>query len=340
MSELRTDPTSQKRKNDHIDLAFSSQTDIDQIDKRFSYEPLLGCSEVEIPVKSFLGKEIHTPIWVGSMTGGTEKAYQINENLARACNEFKMGMGLGSCRQLLEDDTRIKDFDWRHLVGEDRPFYANLGIFQIEELLRLQQIEKIEVLVQRLRVNGLFIHVNPLQEWLQPEGDKFYRPAIETIQDFIERTDIPVIVKEVGQGMGKNSLSALMKLPIQAIEFAAHGGTNFSKLELLRSQPAFQELYENIIRIGHSAEDMVEFVNQILEEQASEVQCKQFIISGGIKNFLDGYYYMNKLNATAIYGQASTLLKYATISYEALREYIQSQREGLKLAQAYLKVNE
>lgn len=340
MSEMKTDPTSQERKNDHIDLAFTSQTDSYQIDKRFSYEPLMGQSDTHIPIKYFLGKEIHTPIWVGSMTGGTEKAYQINENLARACNEFKMGMGLGSCRQLLESDARFKDFDWRNLIGEDRPFYANLGVAQVDELLRLKQEDKIERLVEKLRVDGLFIHVNPLQEWLQPEGDQFFRPAIETIQDFIERSNIPVIVKEVGQGMGKDSLLALMKLPIQAIEFAAHGGTNFSKLELLRSQPVFLELYQDIAKIGHSAEEMVGFVNEILATHSLEIQCQQFIISGGIKNFLDGYYCMNKINANAIYGQASTLLKYASVSYKALQEYITSQREGLKLAQAYLKVKE
>lgn len=336
MSELKNDPTAKERKSDHIDLAFASQTDI--LDNRFSYEPLFGHSDVNIPETDFLGKKIYTPIWVSSMTGGTEKARKINENLARAARHFGMGMGLGSCRQLLNSDERLADFDLRHIIGGDLPFYANLGIAQIEELIRLKQLEKVDALVDKLKVDGLMIHVNPLQEWLQPEGDKLHQPPIETIQQFLELSKIPVIVKEVGQGMGKESLAALMKLPLQAIEFAAHGGTNFSKLELLRSNAVQQELYQKISQVGHSAEQMVEMVNQIQFENAGQIQCQQFIISGGVKNFLDGYYGIRKIKGNAIYGQASTLLKYASESYEALQAFIESQREGLKLAYAYLKV--
>ena len=338
MSEIRKDPTAEERKKDHISLAFQSYTN--QTDERFSYEPMFGHLDIQLPKYQFLDKELLTPIWIGSMTGGTEKAKTINENLARACNEFKMGMGLGSCRQLLFSDERLPDFDWRDIIGNDRPFYANLGIAQIEELIRLKQLDKVEELIEKLRVDGLFIHINPLQEWLQPEGDKFHQPPLETIQQFLELSQIPVIVKEVGQGMGKESLKALMKMPIQAIEFSAHGGTNFSKLELLRSAEMQQELYKNIALIGHSADEMIAFVNEILFEEDGNIQCENFIISGGIKTFLDGYYGMQKINANAIYGQASTLLKYAQISYEDLKLYLQSQIEGLKLAYAFLKIKE
>lgn len=337
MSELKKDPTAKERKSDHIDLAFASQTDT--IDTRFSYEPLFGHSDIQVPVTDFLSKKMHTPIWVSSMTGGTEKAHKINENLARACHHFGMGMGLGSCRQLLNSNERLADFDLRHIMGNDRPFYANLGIAQIEELIHLKQLDKVDALVEKLKVDGLMIHINPLQEWLQPEGDKLHQTPIETIEQFLELSQIPVIVKEVGQGMGKESLTALMKLPIQAIEFAAHGGTNFSKLELLRSNAVQQELYHMITKVGHSAEQMIEMVNQIQFEHAGQIQCQQFIISGGIKNFLDGYYGMNKIKGNAVYGQASTLLKYAAESYEVLHSFIQSQREGLRLAQAYLRVS-
>ncbi|MCO5248275.1 MAG: hypothetical protein M9887_04920 [Chitinophagales bacterium] len=336
MSEIRQDPTAEERKNDHISLAFQSYTS--QIDERFSYEPLLGHSDMTLPKFQFLGKELHTPIWIGSMTGGTEKARMINGNLARACCEFKMGMGLGSCRQLLFNEERWTDFDWRETIGAEQPFYANLGIAQIEELIRLGQVDKVEELIKKLKADGLFIHINPLQEWLQPEGDKIHQMPLETIQQFLELSKIPVIVKEVGQGMGKESLRQLMKLPIQAIEFSAHGGTNFSKLELLRSSKSKKELYKQLAWIGHSADEMVNSVNEILDEEGHRVQCNTFIISGGIKSFLDGYHGMQKINANAIYGQASTLLKYAQISYQDLKTYIESQIEGLKLAYAYLKI--
>jgi isopentenyl-diphosphate delta-isomerase len=335
---MKSDPTAQERKNDHIKLAFEAQTNSLDIDQRFQYEPLFFQSDQDLPEIEFLGKQLQTPIWVSSMTGGTEKARKINENLARACSHFKMGMGLGSCRSLLDSNDRLEDFNLRHIIGNDLPFYANLGVAQVEQLLKLGQIDKVNQLIEKLQVDGLIIHVNPLQEWLQPEGDKFTQSPMQTIQQFLEISKIPLIIKEVGQGMGKESLKFLMKLPIQAIEFAAHGGTNFAKLELLRSDDVQQELFNSITKIGHSYTQMIEFVNEIQEENPDKVLCNQFIISGGVKNFLDGYYGMNKIQGNAVYGQASTLLKYAENSYEAVHEYIESQIKGLKLAQSCLIV--
>lgn len=333
------DGNAENRKQDHIQLAFQAQIKSEQIDNRFSYEPLLAAHpQQNLATKIFLDKNIQTPIWVSSMTGGTEKAYQINQHLATACAYFKMGMGLGSCRSLLDNQDRIKDFDFRKTIGYNLPFYANLGIAQIELLLAQNKQESILKLLDLLQADGLIIHINPLQEWLQPEGDKITQAPIITIKKLIDKIDINIIVKEVGQGFGKESLRELMQLPIQAIEFAAHGGTNFSKIELLRNNIQQQILFEQIANIGHNANEMVCFANEILAEEDTNTVCKNFIISGGISNFLDGYYLMQKLNTNSIYGQAAALLKYAEKSYDDLHQYINSQVEGLKLAQAFLKI--
>ncbi|QQR98864.1 MAG: type 2 isopentenyl-diphosphate Delta-isomerase [Sphingobacteriales bacterium] len=333
------DSNASNRKQDHIQLAFQAQVSTQQIDDRFYYEPLLAAHpNKNLTSKRFLNKTIQTPIWVSSMTGGTEKAYQINHNLAQACAHFKMGMSLGSCRSLLDSNDRLPDFDLRKILGDDVPFYANLGIAQIEILLDQNNVHKITELIDKLQADGLIVHINPLQEWLQPEGDKIKYPPIDTLKRLIDVLKTNIIVKEVGQGFGKRSLKELLELPIQAIEFAAHGGTNFSKLELLRNQTEKQSLYDSIANIGHSATEMVSFINDILKENNGTLQQdKEFIISGGIKNFLDGYYLMSKLHANSIYGQASTLLKYAEQSYDALHQYLDAQIEGLKLAQAFLK---
>ena len=334
-----TDPTAAERKQDHIQLAFQSQVETAFLDKRFSYEPILSAHPAaSLASFDFLGKQIQTPIWVSSMTGGTEKAYQINANLARACKTFGMGMGLGSCRALLESDERLPDFDFRKIIGDELPFYANIGIAQLETLLKDNEAYKIDQLVDKLQADGIIIHVNPLQEWLQPEGDKITEAPIKTIQQFIEKTKQKVIVKEVGQGFGKESLRALVQLPIEAIEFAAHGGTNFSKLELLRGDNEKLEIYKSIAQIGHSAEEMVFFVNELKQELCNQFLCRQFIISGGIKNFLDGHYLMEKLQAPSVYGQASALLQYAEKSYEELEQFLHFQIEGLKLSKAFFKV--
>ena len=147
-----------------------------------------------------------------------------------------------------------------------------------------------------------------------------------------------IIVKEVGQGFGLESLKALFQLPIEAIDFAASGGTNFAKLELLSSDAQKQEIFNVFSHIGHSAEDMVLMSNQILEDLGENIRCQQVIISGGIKTFLDGYYLIKKINTPAVYGQASGFLNHARGNYEDLAKYVESQVQGLLLANAMLKV--
>lgn len=334
------DPTAESRKRDHIELAFQSQIAEGKLDNRFYYEPLLTPhpEKNSLPKFDFLGKKMQAPIWVSSMTGGTGFAGIINHNLARACKDFGMGMGLGSCRSLLFSDEHLKDFDVRNLIGDDLPFFANLGIAQLEDLIDDNNIELVNTLLQKLRADGLIIHVNPLQEWLQPEGDRFRRPPIDIIEMILEKVDTPIIVKEVGQGMGYQSLTRLFQLPLAAVDFAANGGTNFAKVELLRSDEQKQSIFEKLAYVGHSAEEMTMMTNQIIKDLGDKMRCRQVIISGGVKNFLDGFYLINKLGLPSIYGQASSFLKHARGDYQELFDYVDAQIQGLELANAFLKI--
>jgi len=271
------------------------------------------------------------------MTGGTALAQSINRNLAIICGEFGFGMGLGSCRQLLYDDSRIADFNVKNLMP-DQPLLANLGIAQIEELLLHKELDKIEDLLHILSADGLIIHVNPLQEWLQPEGDTLKQSPLATITDFLKEVDYPVIVKEVGQGMGKASLDALLKLPLEAVDFAALGGTNFSKLELFRSEEMEQEVMMQVSGLGHDANTMVQWTNEINHENKS-IRCKKLIISGGVKSFLDGYYLIEKSQIPAVYGMASGFLKYALEGIDPLRKFAEKQVAGLKMTKSLLRIN-
>ena len=181
---MSSDPTAEQRKRDHIDLALKSQITSENLDDRFYYEPMLSAHPSQsLQPFSFLGKSMNAPIWISSMTGGTGPARHINQNLGRLCGELGLGMGLGSTRQLLDSNEFFADFDLRELIGTEQPFFINLGIAQIEKLLASKSFDKAEQLVDRLQADGLFIHVNPMQEWLQPEGDHISRPPLETIQE-------------------------------------------------------------------------------------------------------------------------------------------------------------
>lgn len=326
------------RKRDHINLALESQTLKAEIDRRFWYEPMLSAHPTGLQPFQFLGKQFRAPLWVSSMTGGTQLAGVINTNLAKACREFGFGMGLGSCRSILKDNAHFKDFDMRSIITNDLPLYANLGISQMEELVESNTVNLANELVERLRADGLIIHVNPLQEWFQPEGDRLKKSPLDTIQKFLEKTKFPVIVKEVGQGIGPQSLLELMKLPLEAIEFAAFGGTNFARMEMMRSpDQETAELFTSLTQVGVSAEEMLEQVNNIVEN-GKNILCKQLIISGGIKSFMDGFFFLKKSKLKAVYGQASSFLKYARGDYQPLQQYIQNQIRGLEMAEAYLRI--
>lgn len=323
------------RKADHIDLAFKAQATV--YDNRFDYEPFLAAhpGKGSIPPTPIAGKVMKAPIWVGSMTGGANHAATINRNLAIACREFGLGMGLGSCRPVLEDESYMADFAVRKYIG-DQPLFANLGIAQIEQLLAEGKATKVIDLVHRLEADGLIVHINPLQEWLQPEGDKIQVQPLDTLKRLLDVFPLPLMVKEVGQGFGPRSMAELVKLPLEAIEFGAHGGTNFSLLENLRSNPFRREQFEPIANIGHNAVEMTAMVSELIHSQNSDVLCRGFIVSGGIGNFLDGYFLIKQIPWNAIYAQASAFLKYAIQGEEEVLKFTESQIRGLEMAYGYL----
>lgn len=335
---IEADDTASSRKSDHIELAFKSAVDGSSADNRFDYEPILSghAQDSDDLSSNFLNKEMKYPLWVSSMTGGTEKANTINKNLAKIVGKYGLGMGLGSCRQLLFDDSRLHEFDIKQFMG-DQPLYTNLGIAQVERLITENETYRISDLNKNLSADGLIVHINPLQEWMQPEGDRYFKSPLDTISTLLERVDIPIIVKEVGQGFGPESLKALLNLPIAAIDLAGFGGTNFSKLELLRSDDVRFNAYKDVFNLGHTCEEMLTHLNNFADDTHSSFKCDQIIFSGGIKTFLDGFYFVKKSKLRSIYAQASGFLKYA-MDFSALEDHVGYQVEGLKMANKLLKI--
>lgn len=335
---------SSERKTHHLEMAESAQTSALELNDLFYYEPAL-CGFPKEPIslpKIKLGQKVlMAPLWISSMTGGTGEAGPINRNLAKVAGQFGLGMGLGSCRPLLESDKYFDDFNLRPLMGEQGVLFANFGVAQLEEQWQKDRLERVIGILEKLQVDGLFVHINPLQEWFQPEGDRWYRSPIELIQDI--KTVLPqkliLGVKEVGQGMGPQSLAALMDLEVEVIEFAAFGGTNFSLLEDSRSKKANNnhdlDKASELCFVGHTAREMVCIVNNLIENRGSSETT--FIISGGIRSFLQGHYLRENLNAPSLYGMAKPFLKAAAAGTEELEAYVQRELEGLTMASHFLK---
>lgn len=313
-------------------MAQSSQSSASERDVRFAYEPLFAAHpDPKAQLQDFAGFEFTLPLWISSMTGGAKHAQHLNTLLARACAEFNLGMGLGSCRPLLENRQSLADFDMRpHMPG--RPLFANLGIAQVEELQAAKQLGRVHHMVEELRADGLIIHLNPLQEWFQPGGDLLRVSPLETITRFVEAAPYPVIVKEVGHGMGPQSLKALMQLPLWAIEFGAFGGTNFSLLEARR---AGTDVRDGLITVGHTAQEMVGFVRALLAA-GERFKCQRFIISGGVKDSLQGYHLTAQLPGS-LFGMAQGVLAHAQNGEAALRAYLENELKQFSMARAYLR---
>ncbi len=332
------------RKSDHIQLTDQAQAHGQKADQRFHYEPLFG-RHPENPAQlvdqkwggEFFGKKMRAPLWISSMTGGTKEAGVINQRLARAAKQYGLGMGLGSCRAYLENPKQnLADFDLRPLIGSQAPLLGNLGIAQIEKLLKEKKSQAITDMVGELDLDGLIVHLNPLQEWFQPEGDLLVRPAIETLEELLRNVEIRLIVKEVGQGMGPRSLKALLQLPLYGLDLGAYGGTNFSKLELMRQQSPEKSFFVELTQVGHDAESMVEFLNELMVELGPKCLVNEFILSGGIQSFMQGHYLLSRFKGKAIYGYAKKFLDAANLGEQSLNTFIEQELTGLAIASEFL----
>jgi isopentenyl-diphosphate Delta-isomerase len=318
-----------QRKDDHILMSSRAQVSSMLLDDRFDYEPLFQPHpEITGECITFINKTMNHPIWISSMTGGSERAALINQRLAKVASHFGFGMGLGSIRPILSNDIHFQDFNIRPILG-DYPLWGNLGIAQIEEmLLRQSEIDKLDEMVKRLQLDGLIIHLNFLQEWFQPEGDRLKKPIIETLLHFRDCWKKPLMIKEVGHGLGPRSLKALLELDLAGIELAAFGGTNFTQLEIDRSHKTGSAF----TYVGASKEQMLETLK--IFHQGSKLPA--IIVSGGMKNMVDGYYYLKKYPFTTAVGFAQSMIEQAILGEDALFTYAEGLVREFAMAKSCL----
>ncbi len=229
--------TINQRKADHIrinleeDVSFPSLT-TGLENYRFVHQalPEMNLGDVETETVLF-GKRLGAPILVSSMTGGAQEAERINRNLAAAAEACGYAMGVGSQRAGIEQTESVASFNVRD-VAPTALLFANLGAVQLNYGYGIDQCRRA---VDMIEADALILHLNPLQEVLQPEGDTNWRGLVDRIADICAKLDTPVIVKEVGWGIDSRTAASLLQAGVAAIDVAGAGGTSWSQVEMHRA---------------------------------------------------------------------------------------------------------
>ncbi|MGH2927375.1 MAG: type 2 isopentenyl-diphosphate Delta-isomerase [Solirubrobacteraceae bacterium] len=221
------------RKTDQIRINLSEDVQAKGVstgfeDYRFLHTalPELDLQEVSTEV-TVLGRALGAPILISCMTGGTEEAGRINAALAEAANELRLPLGLGSGRALLEHPEVAASFQVRR-QAPDTLLLANLGAVQLNRGLGVEAARR---LCEAIGADALVLHLNPLQEALQPEGDTRFRGLLTRIAALCRRLERPVIAKEVGWGLAPDVVHALFEAGVAGVDVAGAGGTSWSEVE-------------------------------------------------------------------------------------------------------------
>lgn len=321
----------QQRKADHIrinleeDVGFRTlTTGLERFHFVHQALPELDLTKIDTSLNVF-GKQVRAPILVSSMTGGTEHAKQINTNLATACQETGLAMGVGSQRPSIVNQDTSETFFVRD-IAPDILLFANIGAVQLNYGFGIRECRQA---IDMIQADGLIFHLNPLQEVFQVGGDLNWSDLTDKIAEVCSGLDVPVIVKEVGWGISDRVARQLLAAGVNAIDVAGAGGTSWSQVEMHRNPtPRLQRLGEVFRDWGIPTADSLQAVKTVRAElQRDDVS---IFASGGIRNGLE----IAKCVALGadLVGLAGPFLKRAVESADAVIEEIDLLIEELSIA--------
>lgn len=303
----------ESRKADHIRISLDEdvQSRITSGLERYRFMhqalPEVDAGAVDTSL-TFLGKRLSAPILISSMTGGTEQAGAINRNLAEAAQGAGIAMGVGSTRAAVVKPELAGTFRVRD-VAPDILLFANIGAVQFNYGFTVDQCRKA---IDLIGADGLILHLNPLQEILQPEGDVNWAGLVDKIAEVTTALDVPVIAKEVGWGISPRAAKDLADAGVAAIDVAGAGGTSWSQVEMFRAHNDVQRrIAEAFVDWGIPTAESILHVRQA-------APAVPVIASGGLKNGVDGAKCI-ALGAT-LFGLARPFLRAATISAQAVAD--------------------
>jgi len=238
---MKKDTPIANRKADHIqinlkkDVSSALTTGLENY--RFIHEALPEMSLADVDMSQTLfGKRQPVPVLVSSMTGGTVEAARLNRNLALAAQEIGLAMGVGSQRAAIKDPDLADTFKVR-AYAPDILLFANLGAVQLNTGYSIAECRQA---VEMIEADALILHLNPLQEALQPEGDTDFSQLAEKIHQVCQNLPVPVIVKEVGWGLSVDATQILFDAGVSAIDVAGAGGTSWSQVEMHRISDSYR----------------------------------------------------------------------------------------------------
>jgi isopentenyl-diphosphate delta-isomerase len=286
----------------------------------------LSPSDVSLK-SSIIGKTIDYPLIISGMTGGTLKGQRFNEIIAEVCDELNIGMGVGSQRAAIENPDLISTYVVRH-KAPDIPLFANLGIAQFLDGYNNKEVEQA---IQMIDADAIAIHLNPLQEFTQKEGDKTFSNTKDKLSEIIKDCSHPIIIKGVGRGISKADARFLAKEEVYAIDVAGAGGTNWVRIETYRN-PDLYKLSQEFIDWGIPT--ALSLMNVVEETKDNNTK---IIASGGIWNGLDATKAL-LLGADYVAFALPVLKTIAKGGVEELRNYLYSYTFELKTSMAMLGI--
>ena len=275
-----------KRKSDHIRISLEKDVQAKNVTTCFENVyfvhralPEIDKKEIKLETKVFNHK-FSAPLIVGAITGGTPEATKINATIAEAVEELGLGMGVGSQRVAIENKKLEKTFS---IVREKAPnafIIANLGGIQLVNGYSVKEVRKI---IKMIDADAVAIHLNPLQEAVQPEGQTNFRGVLKKIGEIVSAVDKPVIVKETGAGIAAEEAEKLESVGVKGIDVGGAGGTSFAAVEYYRAKEkgnSFQEVLGKV------------FWDWGIPTAVSLIEVSQtvkipVIASGGIRNGVD-----------------------------------------------------
>ncbi|MBK7630149.1 MAG: type 2 isopentenyl-diphosphate Delta-isomerase [Ignavibacteriales bacterium] len=236
-----------KRKKEHIELcltdkvAFNSKTNgFDKYDFIHSAITEVDISKISFQTKLF-SKKINYPFLISCMTGGTEEAENINNRLAEIAEELKIPIGVGSQRQALENKDHHNSYKIIRKKAKSVPVFGNIGAAQV---VQSKNISEILLLIEMLEADAFVVHLNPLQELLQKEGEPRFVGLLKKIEKLVQKSKVQIIIKEVGSGISKDAAIKLLNVGVRGIDVAGAGGTSWAGVELLRNKSTDNEFWD------------------------------------------------------------------------------------------------